>query len=121
MSGYDGHDFSAFAADYRQKVAIANQRLRTIGLPPDALREQDARTEIPLRSVFVPQTFHPEEDLERSVSLADLLRRRSCVVLGDPGMGKTTAFPLSPCYSAARPTCRNSPATGHCSAADSTA
>lgn len=93
LSGYDGHDFREFAADYRRKVAIAYRRLRTIGLPPETLREEHAQTEIPLRDIFVPQTFRPEGNLEQRLSLAELLRaKQCCVFLGDPGMGKTTVL-----------------------------
>ncbi|MBC8871589.1 MAG: SUMF1/EgtB/PvdO family nonheme iron enzyme [Planctomycetes bacterium] len=93
LPGYDGHDFKVFAAEYRKKVAIDNERLRTIGLPPETLRERDARIEIPLEKVFVPQTFRPEDDDQRSVPLAELLSvGGNCVLLGDPGTGKTTAL-----------------------------
>jgi hypothetical protein len=91
LSGYDGHDFQEFAADYRRKVAIVHRRLRTIGLPPETLRERDAGAEIPLRRVFVPQKLVPEGDRQQLLPLVELLRAgRSCVLLGDPGTGKTT-------------------------------
>lgn len=93
LTGYDGHDFRAFAADYRKKVAIAYRRLRTIGIPPETLKEQDGGSEIPLDRIFVPQRFTPEEAPVRFTTLAGLLESRECcVLLGDPGMGKTTVL-----------------------------
>jgi predicted NACHT family NTPase len=85
------HDFREFATEYRRKVAIAHRRLRTIGLPPETLRERDAGAEIPLRQVFVPQNLLPKGDRQQLLPLVELLRAgRSSVLLGDPGTGKTT-------------------------------
>jgi formylglycine-generating enzyme required for sulfatase activity len=93
LTGYDGHEFSEFASDYRSKLAIAHRRLRTIGLPPETLREQDITTEIPLRRIFVPQRFASQHDRDRIVNLGELLgTRSSCVLLGDPGLGKSTVL-----------------------------
>jgi len=93
LDKYDGHDFKQFAADYRRKAAIAHQRLRTIGLPPETLRERDSTAEIPLRTIFVPQTFLADEEPDPDLSLAELLHaHRNFVLLGDPGIGKTTVL-----------------------------
>lgn len=91
IRGYDGLPYSAFEASYRKGVVAANESMRTLGLPPEALRESDARNQIPLRQIFVPLNVVPEDDTSRKEPLAELLRRKgSAVLLGDPGTGKST-------------------------------
>jgi tetratricopeptide (TPR) repeat protein len=91
LAGYDGFDFREFAASYRDKISLAYERIRTIGLPPKILRERDARPEIRLRDIFVPLRFVAGKSEQAPVSLADALRdKSSAVVLGDPGAGKST-------------------------------
>ena len=84
-------DFSAQARRYGEKVADLYDRLRTLGLPPEALRERDARPDIRLRDVFVPLRLLPDGRSDRAAELAELLYQgHSVVVRGDPGTGKTT-------------------------------
>ncbi|MCY1074685.1 metallophosphoesterase [Archangium lansingense] len=86
-----GLDFRQFALSYQAKVVQRHRHLRTLGLPPETLRERDARTEIPLRDLFVPLRFLSEDGQHRAAPLASLLaERKSVVVLGDPGAGKST-------------------------------
>ncbi len=88
---YDGHDFGDFAAAYRRKLVLAHQNLRTLGFPPKRVREEDAGREIPLHKIFVAQEFLAQQGGERRQTLVELLEEgRSCVLLGDAGMGKTT-------------------------------
>lgn len=92
LAEYDGSDFRDFAGNYRAQVAEIHRDIRTLGLPPETLREGDAHRRIRLRDIFVPLSLLPEEG-ERSAprSLAEVLRSgRSPVVLGDPGSGKST-------------------------------
>jgi len=94
LPGYDGGDFRELAGKYRQRIALQYRRLRTLGLPPETLREKDARAEIQLRDVFVPLELLEEgrdagEPLSRP--LAEVVRAMDpVVVLGDPGTGKST-------------------------------
>ncbi len=91
LDGYDGFDFRAFTAQYRAKIARIHGGLRTLGLPPEALsRERESRGEIRLRDIFVPLRFTAEDGAASPETLAQLLDGRSVVVLGDPGMGKST-------------------------------
>lgn len=90
IAGYDGFDFKGFAEQYRQRLALAHRKLRTLGLPPETLRERDASREIRLRDVFVPLQLVPSGEDARRPLQEFLHRRQSVVVLGDPGTGKTT-------------------------------
>jgi len=91
LEGFDGSDFFKLAQNYRQQVAIAHGRLKTIGLPPETVRERDSRADLRLRDLFIPLRLIPEragaapEDLARVLAAGG-----SAVVLGDPGMGKST-------------------------------
>lgn len=64
LEDYDGFEFPAFARSYCEKVVLAHRRLRTLGLPPETLRERDALSEIRLRDVFVPLKVVAEGDRE---------------------------------------------------------
>ncbi|MDI1443105.1 metallophosphoesterase [Polyangium sp. 6x1] len=91
LPGYDGFDFHAFGRLYREKVARAFEHLSLLGFPPDALRQKDARGDIRLADLFVPTRFITDDRDRRNPTLAELLKRgSSALVLGDPGMGKTT-------------------------------
>lgn len=91
LGDFDGVDFREFSRRYREKVALVYRDIRTLGLPPETLREGDAGRSIRLRDIFVPLSFLPERDHYRSESLAEVVRsKRSLVALGDPGSGKST-------------------------------
>jgi len=91
IEGYGRFDFREFATTYREKVVVAHGHLRTVGLPPETLRERDSRTELTLRELFVPIRLIPEGSESKSEHLQDvLLKGFSAVILGDPGMGKST-------------------------------
>jgi hypothetical protein len=90
LPGYDGVDFRELAAHYRAKVTLLHRDLRTLGLPPEALaRGRDAHGHVRLRDIFVPLRFGGDDNTAPE-SLGKLLDGRSVVVLGDPGMGKST-------------------------------
>ncbi|MRG94687.1 metallophosphoesterase [Polyangium spumosum] len=91
LPGYDGFDFHAFGRLYRERVARAFEHLSLLGFPPDALRQKDARGDIRLADLFVPTRFITDDRDRKNPTLAELLKRgSSALVLGDPGMGKTT-------------------------------
>ncbi|TKD12187.1 metallophosphoesterase [Polyangium fumosum] len=89
LPGYDGHDLKAFALKYRERVALVHGRLRTIGIPPET-RRRDSPIELPLADLFIP--LHLSETQVLGYCSIDyvLQHRNSVVVLGDPGMGKST-------------------------------
>ncbi|EYF00027.1 Hypothetical protein CAP_1616 [Chondromyces apiculatus DSM 436] len=83
-------DLRALAEHYRKEVASRHEHVRLLGLPPEVLRQRDLRG-IQLKDIFVPLSFVPEKHREQRQGLGALVREgRSVVVLGDPGMGKTT-------------------------------
>ncbi|MFP2932387.1 hypothetical protein ACLESO_45995 [Pyxidicoccus sp. 3LG] len=91
LNNYNAFSFKEFSLRYKEKVALTHKHLRTLGLPPETLKARDARTEIPLRDLFVPLQLSPEDRQEETQSLSTLLNsRRSCIILGDPGTGKST-------------------------------
>jgi NACHT domain len=91
LPGYNGPSFDELARSYREKVAIAHGHLKTIGLPPETLRQRDNRTDLRLRDLFIPLRLVPETAGKKLEDLASVLAaNRSAVVLGDPGMGKST-------------------------------
>lgn len=91
IRGYDGLSYADFEAGYRKAIAAANESVRTLGLPPEALRESDARNQIPLDQIFVPLTVTTDDSKSEKLSLANFLNRpQSAVILGDPGTGKST-------------------------------
>ena len=93
-------------------MAASQRNLRLLGLPPRVVERQDGFGEIALNQVFVPQTLVPwgREGQERQ-TLSQLVQEagndslpadgsfvranafqqpRPCVLLGDPGCGKST-------------------------------
>lgn len=91
LPGYDGYDFRDFTASYRERVAVVHQGVRFLGLPPEVMRERDARTDIRLCDIFIPLEFVPHEGGGEARGLKNLLSFcRSAVILGDPGTGKST-------------------------------
>ncbi|MDC3980733.1 metallophosphoesterase [Polyangium jinanense] len=91
LPGFDGFDFHAFARLYREKIARGFEHVSLLGFPPDALRQKDARGDIRLADLFVPTRFITDDRDQKKPTLAQLLDRgRSALILGDPGMGKTT-------------------------------
>lgn len=90
LPGYDGTDFGTLAARYREKTALYFNRLKTIGIPPEA-RPRESRIELPLAELFIPLRLVPEESSTGPLDLSRALEAgRSAVVLADPGMGKST-------------------------------
>ncbi|MBI3268844.1 MAG: metallophosphoesterase [Planctomycetes bacterium] len=91
LPNFGGYDFREFAASYRERFAAAHQQLRLLGLPPEVLRERDARKEILLPDIFVPLRLEPEGGGEPKTDLASRFNTgRSAVLLGDPGAGKSS-------------------------------
>jgi len=91
LPGYDGFAFHEFAKAYRKKVADRCQDHRLLGLPPTQMRRDDLQSRISLSKLFVPLRLRPDKDGARPASLTSLLAaRKNVVVLGDPGMGKST-------------------------------
>ncbi|MDC0749647.1 metallophosphoesterase [Polyangium mundeleinium] len=91
LPGYDGFDFHAFGRLYREKIARAFEHVSLLGFPPDALRQKDARGDIRLADLFVPTRFITDDRDQKKPTLAGLLQYgSSALILGDPGMGKTT-------------------------------
>ncbi len=91
LPGYDGFDFHAFGRLYQERIARAFEHVSLLGFPPDALRQKDARGDIRLADLFVPTRFITDDRDRKKPALAELLDRgASVLVLGDPGMGKTT-------------------------------
>jgi hypothetical protein len=90
LPGYDGTDFATLADRYREKVSIRHNRIKTIGIPPEA-RPRHSRVELPLADLFIPFLLLPEEPNAWLLDLAQTVERARCaVVLADPGMGKST-------------------------------
>ena len=90
LPGYDGTDFGTLAKRYREKVAIAHNRLKTIGIPPES-RPRESRIELPLAELFIPLRLVPEKPGSMPIELASVLKsNESVVILADPGMGKST-------------------------------
>jgi hypothetical protein len=90
VPGYDGADFGAFVARYREKVALVHSRLKTIGIPPEA-RRRESLVELPLDKLFIPLRLVPQKRGAAPVDLAPILTAGgSAVLLADPGMGKST-------------------------------
>jgi hypothetical protein len=91
LDGFEGFDFREFSASYREKIAIAHGHLKTIGLPPETIRERASRADLRLCDLFIPLHLLPEEAGATLEDLAHVLHASgSAVVLGDPGTGKTT-------------------------------
>ncbi|MBI3410174.1 MAG: trypsin-like peptidase domain-containing protein [Planctomycetes bacterium] len=114
-SGFGGnHSFVSLSEEYRKCVIEAHRNLRLLGLPPRIVQHQEEAGNIPLKRIFTPQSFvstartpgtnwlssasvsdqPPGRDDSHSVlSLADLVSsQKSCVILGDPGAGKSTVL-----------------------------
>ncbi|HRI63399.1 MAG TPA: NACHT domain-containing protein, partial [Polyangium sp.] len=96
LPGYDGTDFRTLAVQYRAKIANHYNRLKTIGIPPEA-RPRESRIELPLAELFIPLRFVLEEEDAEPKDLAAVLfgvpsglRTLNSVILADPGMGKST-------------------------------
>jgi hypothetical protein len=90
LSGYDGTDFGTLATRYRQKIAIVYNRLKTIGIPPEA-RPRESRIELPLAELFIPLRLVPEQSNAEPLDLAIALKKNgNGIILADPGMGKST-------------------------------
>lgn len=91
LDGFDGADFREFARSYREKVVVVHGHLKTIGLPPETVRERDSRADLRLRDLFIPLRLLREKAGSTPEELIPLLRAgSSAVVLGDPGTGKST-------------------------------
>ena len=110
--GYDGTDIRGWGEQYRGKVTASHRNLRLLGLPPRVVERQDGLGEIALNEVFVPQTLiplgregQPRQTLSQVVQetgsgfppadgsfvRANAFQQpRPCVLLGDPGCGKST-------------------------------
>lgn len=90
LPGYDGTDFAMLATQYREKIGHYYNRLKTIGIPPEA-RPRESRIELPLTKLFIPLRFLSEENHTQSVTLSRAIKdSRNAVVRADPGMGKST-------------------------------
>lgn len=90
LPGYDGTDFGTLATQYREKIGHHYNRLKTIGIPPEA-RPRESRIELPLTKLFIPLCFFPEENHTQSVTLSRAIKDSwNAVVRADPGMGKST-------------------------------
>lgn len=90
LPGYDGTDFTTLATRYREKLAHLHNRLKTIGIPPEA-RPRESRVELPLAELFIPLQLVPEERDGKPQDLLRILQEgKSGVILADPGMGKST-------------------------------
>jgi 3',5'-cyclic AMP phosphodiesterase CpdA len=91
LDGFDGADFRELARSYREKVVVVHGHLKTIGLPPETVRERDSRADLRLRDLFIPLRLLREKAGSTPEELTPVLRAgRSAVVLGDPGTGKST-------------------------------
>jgi predicted MPP superfamily phosphohydrolase len=91
LPDYNGFDFGKFARDYRARVSERHQDHRLLGLPPTQLRREDLQARISLSKLFVPLRFRADKDGAQPTSLATICAaRKNVVVLGDPGMGKST-------------------------------
>lgn len=83
--------FSTLADEYRARVAVVHETIRTLGLPTQVKRERDAGLRIPLADIFVPLRLQPARNASETLALASVVAGgRSTVVLGDPGSGKST-------------------------------
>lgn len=90
LPGYDGTDFGTLATRYRQQIAAIHNRLKTIGIPPEA-RPRESRSELPLAELFIPLHLVPEKSGADPLDLTHALRQgKNGIVLADPGMGKST-------------------------------
>lgn len=96
LPGYDGTDFATLATRYREKLAHLHNRLKTIGIPPEA-RPRESRVELPLAELFIPLQLVPEEPDAKPESVTSIIfgipsgtRWWNGVILADPGMGKST-------------------------------
>lgn len=91
LKDYDGFDFVQFARSYCTRVAERHEDHRLLGLPPTQLRREDLQARISLSELFVPLRFRADKDGAQPTSLASVCAsRKNVVVLGDPGMGKST-------------------------------
>jgi hypothetical protein len=80
--GQGSVDFRKFADSYRERVGFSYQYLRTLGLPPETLRERDAIKHIPLRNLFIPLRFVSEGAGAEAQSLTEMLDAgKSAVIL----------------------------------------
>ena len=62
---FDGVGYRELDSAYRRRVSAASSSVRTLGLPPETLRERHAAHHIPLREVFVPQQFQADVEPAR--------------------------------------------------------
>ncbi|MCP5045817.1 MAG: NACHT domain-containing protein, partial [bacterium] len=84
-------NFNAVALQYRKHVCEEVKHLQFIGMPTGSYEKQNLMVKPELAKVYIPLDFSGEKYGSETVSLKELLKESSrVVVLGDPGTGKST-------------------------------
>lgn len=89
--GFEAVNFRGLERDFLDKELPRHRDLSLLGMPRRFTQHQDIPT--PLGEVFVPQKFQAYGTNKSAKSLGEVLvQGRPCVLVGDPGSGKTTVL-----------------------------